>query len=344
MKKLEIMQNKGLVPRGSDTGKDIALRNSGENRRLKGQLQEYDSQLYRNVVSLQAEIMELKASPYGKSKAARLRSAQQQALLRQDRERRGLIKQDALEVSSTIDSLGLSPRMPRRNKPKSKQIKSSSSGELILPEINPSYTGLVAKGAGETRRSLVPTRELLAPELRQHRHKSLPDITDLSPRMRRRMDEKKLIDSFQKKEESALPTGRNAKQLLNNRVKEFINSPQTSLDKIIITPPCNEETKETEELSTKPEQGEGLSEDELALFHNSLLLKTNSYLSLSSSMPDLAKIGFMDFNEVIDKRLKMCQEEPPSEEEMRKIRYLRLRDEPKEADILSVFEKESSSQ
>ena len=77
------------------------------------------------------------------------------------------------------------------------------------------------------------------------------------------------------------------------------------------------------------------------LFRNSLLLKASRDDGISRSMPDLSSLGFMDFNEVIDQRLRKVKEEMPAEEEMRKIRYLRFRDEPAPLPILSVFEKDN---
>lgn len=82
-----------------------------------------------------------------------------------------------------------------------------------------------------------------------------------------------------------------------------------------------------------------MSDEEL--FRNSLLLRADRDDGLSRSMPDLSSLGFMDFNEVIDQRLRKLQEELPSKEEMRKVRYLRFRDEPTPPSLLSVFNKGS---
>ena len=82
-----------------------------------------------------------------------------------------------------------------------------------------------------------------------------------------------------------------------------------------------------------------MSEEEL--FRNSLLLRADRDDGLTRSMPDLSSLGFMDFNGVIDQRLRKLQEELPSKEEMRKIRYLRFRDEPTPPPLLSVFNKGS---
>lgn len=99
---------------------------------------------------------------------------------------------------------------------------------------------------------------------------------------------------------------------------------------------------ETDEASRDKEKSFTLSDDDL--FLNSNLLKAYSDAPLSSaSMPDLTSLGFMDYNEVIDKRLRDLQEwqhNPPTEEEMKKIKYLRLRNQPQTPDILSVFDKE----
>ncbi|KAK3740920.1 hypothetical protein QZH41_006091 [Actinostola sp. cb2023] len=48
------------------------------------------------------------------------------------------------------------------------------------------------------------------------------------------------------------------------------------------------------------------------------------------SAQHLASMGFVDFNTVIDKRLKQTQDELPTQEQMRQVRYLRWRDEEEE--------------
>ena len=149
---------------------------------------------------------------------------------------------------------------------------------------------------------------------------------------------------------------------LNDRVSDFLKRPNTSsgerekdeqkerkrtLNDVI--PTINIEQEEEEEHNEKDEaNAESADHDDQSfvideeLFRNSLLLKASRDDGLSSSMPDLASLGFMDFNEVIDQRLRKLQEETPSEEEMRKIRYLRFRDEPAPLHIKEIFEKENN--
>ena len=150
---------------------------------------------------------------------------------------------------------------------------------------------------------------------------------------------------------------------LSDRVTDFLKRPNTSSGERIkeaenelkqsekcVVPTINVEDQEqsTEEIEQNPDERiQAVNEDDKTylldeeLFRNSLLLKASRDEEFSRSMPDLSSLGFMDFNEVIDQRLRKVKEEIPSEEEMRKIRYLRFRDEPAPLPILSVFEKEN---
>lgn len=153
---------------------------------------------------------------------------------------------------------------------------------------------------------------------------------------------------------SASPVG------LSDRVSDFLKRPNTSSgeqemglktelkrtqsDTIPAINIEQEEMEEQNEIEANAESidhaGQGFLTDE-ELFRNSLLLKASRDDGFSRSMPDLSSLGFMDFNEVIDQRLRKLQEEIPSEKEMRKIRYLRFRDEPAPLPLKEIFEKEN---
>jgi len=150
---------------------------------------------------------------------------------------------------------------------------------------------------------------------------------------------------------------------LSDRVTDFLKRPNTSLgerdkeaenelkqseEKCVVPTITVEDQEESSEIEENPDDSiQAVSEDNKTylldeeLFRNSLLLKASRDDGFSRSMPDLSNLGFMDFNEVIDQRLRKVKEEIPSEEEMRKVRYLRFRDEPAPLPVLSVFEKEN---
>ena len=63
MKKSELAQYAGLV-RQSDLSREITLRNANAHRRLEGELKHLDEQLHQRLVTVQADIADLKLSHY----------------------------------------------------------------------------------------------------------------------------------------------------------------------------------------------------------------------------------------------------------------------------------------
>ena len=370
MKKYEAAQNMGLV-RSSDLSRGITLRNASENRRLVGHLQHLDLQLHSNLVNLQAEISELRLSQYrhrpkttaGKTAIRKTWSdpRQRQISNRQFQNPSGRIS--PLVVQGQSKEISSKPFLPqidahrtalvgkqadghvRPNSPKSpscgrrfravpKSVSHLSTGaksNLYRPNSSPnlSSTSSVYVGAsgsvphGDDTRQIHPSRKASGMS-----SKSSDDL-------------------------SASPSE------LANRVSDFLKRPNTSSGDRMEREKHDKLTHAvSDEIPTiKIEQEEEVHDDELnaesadnenqpflideELFRNSLLLKASRDDGLSHSMPELASLGFMDFNEVIDQRLRKLQEEIPSEAEMRKIRYLRFRDEPAALHIKDIFEKEN---
>ena len=368
MKKYEATQNMGLV-RSSDLSRGITLRNASENRRLVGHLQHLDLQLHSNLVNLQAEISELRLSQYrhrlktGKTAIGKTWSdpRHRQISNRQFQNPSGRIS--PLVVQGRSKEISSKPFLPqigahrtglvgkqadgpvRPNSPKSpscarrfravpksvSHISTGAKSNLYRPNSSPNLnaTSSVFVGAsgsvphGDDTRQIHPSRKASG------MHSKSSDDLSASPLE------------------------------LTDRVSDFLKRPNTSSGDRMEREEHNELTHAvSDEIPTiKIEQEEEVDDDEAnaesadnenqqfpideELFRNSLLLKASRDDGLSHSMPDLASLGFMDFNEVIDQRLRKLQEEIPSEAEMRKIRYLRFRDEPAALHIKEIFEREN---
>jgi hypothetical protein len=176
-------------------------------------------------------------------------------------------------------------------------------------------------------------------------------VGGVSPKTARRVQftvpESKVEQNITRDDKKVEPLIRSESQsTLAERVNDFIK--QTEAPKIEIetenleTPAIevSEVEKDGAESGTEKNVKEENIEGGMDIFYNSMLTKASMEDGFSENMPDLASLGFMDFNEVIDKRLKQTQEELPSEEEMRKIRYLRWRHEAPQLDLVkTVFEK-----
>lgn len=370
MKKYEATQNMGLV-RSSDLSRGITLRNASENRRLVGHLQHLDLQLHSNLVNLQAEISELRLSQYrhrlktttGKTAIGKTWSDPRQRQISNCQFQNPSRRISPLVVQGRRKEISSKPFLPqigahrtalvgkqadgpvRPNSPKSpscarrfravpmsvSHLSTSAKSNLYRPNSSPdlSATSSVFVGAsgsvphGDDTRRIHPSRKASG------MHSKSSDDLSASPLE------------------------------LTDRVSDFLKRPNTSWGDKMERDEQNELTHAVSyEIPTiKIEQEEEVDDDEAnaesadnenqpfpideELFRNSLLLKASRDDGLSHSMPDLASLGFMDFNEVIDQRLRKLQEEIPSEAEMRKIRYLRFRDEPAALHIKDIFEKEN---
>ncbi|XP_031556833.1 uncharacterized protein LOC116293532 [Actinia tenebrosa] len=373
MKKFELAMQTGLVPKPSDTGKDITLRNASEHKRLEGHLKHLDHQLRSKLVSMQAEIMELKASQYGLVKKEKKRSLR----LLESRDRANsegrLHQRRGRPRTLTTDQLpnGPSVHMSTTNIP---DQKADSQNELVLPEINIKQSSLV----GNTTRSSASDRNSFPSDSSKKKKKhgglspvdndllnipspssiyrpnSLPDLSRLgsnshgvggvSPRSARRVkftlpvskpgqsDNAMSTDNYKEPvKENAAPS--EPQNTLAERINDFINQKETTTENL--ESPAIEVT----EVGGNDTQDANTNVNENDVFYNSMLAKASMENGLESA-PDLASLGFMDFNDVIDKRLKQTQEELPSEDEMRKVRYLRWRHEVPQLDLVkTVFEK-----
>ncbi|XP_068700201.1 uncharacterized protein [Montipora foliosa] len=349
--------------RSSDLSKGMTLRNAGENRRLVGHIQQLDLQLRSNLVNLQAEISELKLSsgrqrPRSSYGSQQIRTAtigiSPPAVERINSETSSKpflpaisAKQTAL-VGKEIEGVERPhlPRSPgtsrrRRIAPKSgnDQLSLSSTADLYRPKSSPNLN------IGSSMAESVS---------------SSPSFRQLSPLKQSSLEKDGFLVSRSSEDVSVSASPAQ----LNKRVRDFLQRPNTSSDErenVIGTNAANETPSKTIP-KINIEQGEGdeingtinsdVDENDLEgrgfltdvdLFRNSLLLRASRDDGLSRSLPDLSSLGFMDFNEVIDQRLRKVRDDLPSEKEMRKIRYLRFRDEPAPLSLKEIFEKESQS-
>lgn len=342
MKKFDLQV--GLI-RYSDIAKDMTLRNANEHRRLRGQLQHLDLQLHNKLVSMDAEMMELRSSPYAK--------------------RKKLSPKVCYNRERAKSDYGLTP-IPRSRPTTVSGLAQTraSSRSLVLPEINLDRTSLVNNTGHEMKKgrvNCVKTRDLSpvsdryslqppsSPSL--YRPSSLPDLRDvenschLSPKSTRKLllgDVKHRPEIHSAKVSSITQNNSEGtkiekKQPLNTNVYQDnqFNVPDIKCE--------NSDNNDDNNGDKTDENPEGVNN----VFLNSMLTRTafgEEDLELTNT-PDLASLGFMDFNDVIDKRLQQSQQEPPTEEEMRKVRYLRWREKDQEIDIVKeVFEKRGKNQ
>ena len=366
MRKFEMSQ-KGMV-RSSDLSREMTLRNANENRRLVGHLQHLDLQLHNKVVNLQAEIFEMKLARH---KHRPNNTSHHRGI------KAPIGKNDPRNVNNRQLRSGSSKISPLAIQDNNTEI----SSKPFLPQIGAKHTALVGKRIDchgsvmphppRSPSSVRRLRHMAISNLSTsnlNRPKSSPDLNTCSLPGQESAGassphddvggtlgplEKNRLLSRSSGDLSASPVQ------LNDRVSDFLKRPNTSSSK-------RKERQETGELkraandvipkiTIEQEQVDGeLSETDsdgndeeqavltdVELFRNSLLLKASRDDGLSRSMPDLSSLGFMDFNEVIDQRLRKLQEEIPSVKEMRKIRYLRFRDEPAPLPLKEIFEKEN---
>lgn len=360
--------------RTSDLSRGMTLRNASENRRLAGHLQHLDLQLHQNLVNLQAEIMDLRLSRNGmlpsrhqrpKAALGKTFNDPRQAKDRHTRPGSRIISPLAVQGSSKEIS---KPFLPQISPKHTALVSKREDGVETIPNSSRSP-------AGSRRVRELLSDNHLSTTSNLYRPKSSPSLITRSERSKttsrqfsdpargtktqplEKVEKKLLSRSFDNL--SSTPSVE-----LNDRVSDFLSRPNTSSGErgkegknelrrtgSDLIPAINiedqsdpsdgeHEANPDEENKDADENDKGFLMDE-ELFRNSLLLKASRDDGLSRSMPDLSSLGFMDFNEVIDQRLRKLQEEIPSEEEMRKIRYLRFRDEPAPLPLLSVFEKGS---
>lgn len=332
--------------RPSDLSRETTLRNASENRKLVDHLNHLDLQLHQNLVNLQAEIISLKLSR-SRRKGPKTCETKTYSDPRHARDRQ-------IHKASRVSPLSV-------------QGKKQEISTPFLPQISPKHTALVAKSVdGVETRPNSPRRPASSRRLRELSTKSanlLPANT--TSNLYRPKSSPNLSRSPAKSESNASLSDRtlqsrssedvsSASLELRDRVSDFLKRPNTSSGERVkkaenetkpvennLVPTINIEDHSSEEdegqEAISDEDDKGCYIDEV-LFRNSLLVKASRDDGLSRSMPDLASLGFMDFNEVIDRRLRKSQEEIPSEAEMRKIQYLRFRDEPAPLPISSVFE------
>ena len=359
----------------SDLSRGMTLRNAGENRRLVGHLQNLDLQLHQNLVNMQAEIMHLKLSRNGMrhSKQRRPNTSLGKTLSDprhvQGGQLRSAVRISPLAVQASKSEIS-KPFLPQISKKQTALVGKRAEGVETRPNSSRSPAS-----PRRLRELSTDGANLLSTTSNLYRPKSTPDLC-ISPAKSesRPATSKPMSDSVDGGSARSLykTTSRSLSSEvtsqpsleLSDRVTDFLKRPNTNSRERIkdvgneqkqtsekyLVPTINVEDQEqsSEELEAHPdESNEAANEDDKTylldeeLFRNSLLLKASRDDGLSRSMPDLSSLGFMDFNEVIDQRLRKVKEEIPSEEEMRKIRYLRFRDEPAPLPILSVFEKEN---
>ena len=410
MKKFELAQYSGLV-RKSDLGRDMTLRNASAHRRLEGELKHLDGQLRQSLISMQADIVDLKLSQNSGGRARGVRRSK--SPIPQQVMKRPLARTGSGPPRTTTNSNNVNHQKHGNNKQLPIiNVQSEAVDSSFLPQIrkNQSNTSMVIRRKEDPPRSrsfldskVSPPARPVSAELHSqgltssshsnknklgaslsvstnlYRPHSTPDLSSFSrsggmtPRGRRKLPPLK-----QKGDKKASHSDSSSVEL-SDRVKDFVKRPNagsgerqtdpTTESKSDVAADQTElldmsgkeqeatalqlEEKKRKERKRSPERKEvdktieekdkvfNLSEDDL--FFNSNLLKAHSDTPLSTSLPDLASLGFMDYNEVIDRRLRDLQEwqhNPPTEEEMRKVKYLRLRNEPQTPHVLSVFDKD----
>lgn len=364
----------------SDLSRGMTLRNASENRRLVGHLQHLDLELHQNLVNMQAEIMDLKLSrngmlhsrqrrpktTIGKTfsdprhvKDGQLRSAVRISPLAVQGNKGEISKSFLPQISpkhttlvgKRAESVETRPNSSRRPASSRRLRELSTDGAY---QLSTNTTSNLYRPKSTPDLCISPAKS----ESSQATSKPMSDSVEGGRRVRSLDKTTALSRSSEDVSSPSLE--------LSDRVSDFLKRPNTSSGERIqeaenelkhsesgMIPTINIEDQDqfSEEIEANPDDSnEAVDEDDKAylldeeLFRNSLLLKASRDDGLSRSMPDLSSLGFMDFNEVIDQRLRKVQEEIPSEEEMRKIRYLRFRDEPAPLPILSVFEKENNQE
>ena len=379
MKKFEMAQ-KGMV-RSSDLSRGMTLRNANENRRLVGHLQHLDLQLHNNLVNLQAEISDLRLSRHKqrpktshhrgmKAPIGKTLSNPKNVNDRQFRSGPAKISPLAVQGSNTLNTeISSKPFLPQISAKHTALVsKRIDCDESVRPHPPRSPSS-----ARRLRNAAVNSTSNLS-KSNLNRPKSTPDLSTSSstgesasaePTSSPHNDVGRARGPLEKNGLVSRSSGDLCVSpvQLNDRVSDFLKRPNMSSSK-------RKEKRETEELkrtandvipkitieqeveaelsdTDSDTNAENTVHDEQAflideeLFRNSLLLKASRDDGLSRSMPDVSSLGFMDFNEVIDQRLRKLQEEIPSEKEMRKIRYLRFRDEPAPLPLKEIFEKEN---
>ncbi|KAL9971019.1 hypothetical protein ACROYT_G023496 [Oculina patagonica] len=361
--------------RTSDLSRGMTLRNASENRRLVGHLQHLDLQLHQNLVNLQAEIVDLKLARNGMSHYRQQRPKTtvgktfSDPRLVKDRQLRPGTKISPLAVkgsSKEISKPFLPQISPKQTALVSKRVEGVETrpnssrhpaSSRRLRELSTDSANLLSTNTTSNlyRPKSTPNLCISPTKSESSAASSIPISDPVGGRRVRSLDKADKTLRSRSSEDLSQPSLE-----LSDRVSDFLKRPNTSSGERIkeaenelkrsesdVIPTINIEVQE-EEIEANLEEGKEAAEDDKGymldeeLFRNSLLLKASRDDGLSRSMPDLSSLGFMDFNEVIDQRLRKLQEEIPSEEEMRKIRYLRFRDEPAPLPILSVFEKEST--
>lgn len=355
----------------SDLSRGMTLRNASESRRLVGHLQHLDLQLHQNLVNMQAEIMHLKLSRNGMqhSRPRRPTTTTMGKTLSDPRQ----VQDGQLRSAVRISPLAVQGKKREISKPFLPQISTKQTA-LVGKQAES-----VEARPNSSRQPASPRRlrEISTGGANLYRPKSTPDLcispakSESRPATIKPMSDSgdggstRSLDKTTSRSRSSEVISQISQPSLElrDRVTDFLKRPNTSSGERIkekeneqkqfekcLVPTINIEDQEQPngEIEENPDDStQAVNEDDKAylldeeLFRNSLLLKASRDDGLSRSMPDLSSLGFMDFNEVIDQRLRKVKEEMPSEEEMRKIRYLRFRDEPAPLPILSVFEKEN---
>ena len=402
MKKSELAQYAGLV-RQSDLSREITLRNANAHRRLEGELKHLDEQLHQRLVTVQADIADLKLSHYSsgtrRCKSPARSPVQGRKLCRTADISNSSSARQVLNQYRLLPEINVQTEITTESKPLQQIPKNEASSSTMLgKDIQAtSHTFYSLKGQSRPSTSTIMSRRgkdafvgrtknsksSLAVSSNICRPSSSPDLrscsgTDIrgSPSLARRT-----LPPLERSNRETQPQSNS--DLLSERVKDFIKRPnsnsgerksiskngsnlsslRTSVEKMQTpsdvnsvndtTSQTNKKENEQEHFTEGESDGDKTSDDqkdkekqlyssEDDLFLTSNLLKAHSDSPLSASMPDLSTFGFMDYNEVIDKRLRDLQEwqhNPPTEEEMRKVKYLRFRDVHQTPDILSVFDK-----
>jgi len=349
MKKFEVSLQVGLI-RHSDIGKEMTMRNANEHRRLVSHLKHLDSQLHNKLVSMDAEMMELRSSQYNMRKSI---SPQ----LCESRERANSDCGDQMRRDLALFRRSTTPSPYRNQRPRT---QSYTSRNLVLPEINLENTSLVSRSASElsSRRGSDLDRPHSPTKQRQflqipssvllQRPSSLPDLRDvdgkchLSPKTARQALQSAKTQQYYPEKQNKM-SGKSQENLRNSsddinvsKGGQHVGDENTD-NRQLIVPKIKCENSDNNDDNTS--DGSPVHD----LFLNSMLTKATYADDDESELmeaPDLASLGFMDFNDVIDKRLQQLQDEPPDEAEMRKVTYLRWREKESEIDLVKeVFKK-----
>ena len=362
--------------RTSDLSKGMTMRNAGENRRLAGHLQQLDLQLRSNLVNLQAEISELKLS---RGRQRPRSSYTQRKTSSPGTTRR--FNDHQLSCSPTgISALTVEGTGSESSKPFLPQISAKQTA-LVGKEVAvverphpPRSPGASRRRPNQRQGDIRHLSSGFTNELNKCRPKSTPDLSMDTSRAEPLNSTHRFVSPLRisSLEKDGRLLSRSSEDVrinvspvqLNERVRDFLQRPNTSsnvkksegtagsnevnrkasdiIPTINIEHDEGDETNEMKSSIIENSDAEDFLTDE-ELFRNSLLLKASRDDGLSRSLPDLSSLGFMDFNEVIDQRLRKVRDDLPSEREMRKIRYLRFRDEPAPLPLKEIFEKENHS-